>query len=133
MTIPRPTPLRNQRPAVRALAFGLVILGLCVFAWGLRYKLSLYDPPGAGSRHMPAAKLLTGKERRALPVVNIRPAAGSSALTFLAGLLLVAFTAKAIDLRPNSFSSLRLSALLAPVPARTPCAGIFIRPPPRVR
>jgi hypothetical protein len=116
---------------VRALAFGLAILGLCVFAWGLRYKLSLYDPPGAGSRHMPAAKLLTGKERRDLPIVNSHPVAGSSTLAFLAGLLLVTFAVWVIDSRPGSFSSLRLSATRTTVPARTPRAGIFIRPPPR--
>jgi hypothetical protein len=34
-----------------------------VFLWGLRYKVSLYDPPQASSHQMPAAKLLTGKEQ----------------------------------------------------------------------
>ena len=43
----------------------LATLGLaaCVFAWGLQYKLSLYDPPQAASHQIPQAKLLSGNER----------------------------------------------------------------------
>jgi len=66
VTIPRPTPFREKTPGFRVLAFGLVLLASCVFAWGLKYKLSLYDPPQAVSHHMAAAKLLSGKERNAI-------------------------------------------------------------------
>ena len=38
-------------------------LALCVFAWGLGYKLSLYDPPQAPSHKIPQAKLLSRDER----------------------------------------------------------------------
>jgi hypothetical protein len=38
-------------------------LAVCVFAWGLQYKLSLYDPPQAASHKIPQAKLLSGNER----------------------------------------------------------------------
>ena len=41
----------------------LVTLGAAVFVWGLSYKLSLYDPPQASSHQMPAAKLLSNRER----------------------------------------------------------------------
>ena len=43
----------------------LLFLGLaiCVFTWGLRYKLSLYDPPQAVSHAIPKAKLLTRDEQ----------------------------------------------------------------------
>lgn len=43
----------------------LALLGLafCVFAWGLQYKLSLYDPPQAASHRIPQAKLLSRNER----------------------------------------------------------------------
>jgi len=34
-------------------------LAVCVFAWGLQYKLSLYDPPQAASHQIPKAKLLS--------------------------------------------------------------------------
>lgn len=43
----------------------LACLGLCicVFTWGLQYKLSLYDPPQAASHKIPQAKLLSKNER----------------------------------------------------------------------
>jgi len=43
----------------------LLYLGLavCVFTWGLQYKLSLYDPPPASSHQIPQAKLLSRNER----------------------------------------------------------------------
>jgi hypothetical protein len=40
----------------------LLGLALCVFAWGLQYKLSLYDPPQAASHQIPTAKLLSKNE-----------------------------------------------------------------------
>jgi hypothetical protein len=43
----------------------LLYLGLavCVFTWGLQYKLSLYDPPQAFSHQFPQAKLLSRNEQ----------------------------------------------------------------------
>ena len=43
----------------------LAFLGLavCVFSWGLQYKLSLYDPPQAASHQIPSAKLLSKNEQ----------------------------------------------------------------------
>ena len=43
----------------------LAFLGLsvCVFTWGLQYKLSLYDPPQAASHQIPQAKLLSRNEQ----------------------------------------------------------------------
>jgi hypothetical protein len=43
----------------------LAFLGLafCVFAWGLEYKLSLYDPPQTSSHQIPKAKLLSRDEQ----------------------------------------------------------------------
>jgi len=40
-------------------------LALCVFTWGLEYKLSLYDPPHANSHEIPSAKLLSKDEQSA--------------------------------------------------------------------
>ncbi len=45
---------------------GLIIyvgLAICVFSWGLQYKLSLYDPPQATSHQIPQAKLLSKNEQ----------------------------------------------------------------------
>jgi hypothetical protein len=36
---------------------------MCIFAWGLQYKLSLYDPPHAASHQIPKAKLLSRDEQ----------------------------------------------------------------------
>ena len=41
----------------------LLGLALCVFTWGLQYKLSLYDPPKAVSHQIPKAKLLSKDEK----------------------------------------------------------------------
>lgn len=38
-------------------------LALCVFTWGLQYKLSLYDPPHAPSHQIPTARLISRNER----------------------------------------------------------------------
>jgi len=38
-------------------------LAICVFSWGLQYKLSLYDPPQAVSHQFPTAKLLSKNEQ----------------------------------------------------------------------
>jgi hypothetical protein len=38
-------------------------LAVCVFTWGLQYKLSLYDPPQAHSHQIPQAKLLSKNEQ----------------------------------------------------------------------
>ena len=46
--------------------FGMIAylsLAVCVFAWGLQYKLSLYDPPHASSHQIPQAKLLSRNEQ----------------------------------------------------------------------
>jgi hypothetical protein len=38
-------------------------LAICVFMWGLQYKLSLYVPSQANSHQVPIAKLLSPNER----------------------------------------------------------------------
>jgi hypothetical protein len=55
-----PPPSRLSPPSSRSL---LLCLALFVFAWGLQYKLSLYDPPQSQSHCVPAAKLLSKNER----------------------------------------------------------------------
>lgn len=133
MTIPHPTHLRSQSPALRAFAIGLAFLGLCVFAWGLKYKLSLYDPPHSISHHMAAAKLLTGNERRALPVIDPRrTAVGSGVLPFsILALALLAFAVAQWLATLRSFALLFVPVRLAPARCRT--VSSFIRPPPRLR
>lgn len=80
---------------MRALTIGLALLGVCVFVWGLDYKLSLYEPPHSMAHHMPEAKLLTGKERMTLPVVTRHETAPREALPNLPGFLSLALFAAA--------------------------------------
>jgi hypothetical protein len=51
------------RPFSLWVILGSVGLVFCVFAWGLEYKLSLYDPPQAASDKIPQAKLWSRNER----------------------------------------------------------------------
>jgi hypothetical protein len=43
--------------------FAILFLAFTVFGWGTGYKLSLYDSPCSPSTIIPAAKLLSQKER----------------------------------------------------------------------
>jgi hypothetical protein len=119
------------------LAFGLAILGLCIFAWGLKYKLSLYDPPHSVSHHIAAAKLLSGKERNAIALVTASPATSGLAnsivplalTTLTLGLLAFATARFSLGFKSSSLSAQRRRLA-------TPCARSalsFSRPPPRRR
>lgn len=55
--------LQSKRKGIRALPLFFLALGLCIFAWGIRYKLSLYHSPHAASPTVPHAKLLSKNER----------------------------------------------------------------------
>ena len=50
-------------PFGRLATLACVALAFCLFAWGLQYKLSVYDPPEAASHHLPTAKLLSKNEQ----------------------------------------------------------------------
>lgn len=52
-----------HRRASAVTVFAILLLAFTVFGWGTGYKLSLYDPPGSPSTVIPAAKLLSEKER----------------------------------------------------------------------
>lgn len=54
--------LSATRPFSLLAILGFLGLSVCVFAWGLQYKLSLYDPAQAASHKIPQAKLLSGNE-----------------------------------------------------------------------
>lgn len=124
-----PSP-RGRRRGLRVLAFGLMVLGICVFAWGLRYKLSLYDPPQSQSHRVQEAKLLPGRERTALPPVSLTRAADPGAPQAL-GILTLALWAAVL----TGFT--QVSACWAPgfpgtrrTPQFPPGPYSFTRPPP---
>jgi hypothetical protein len=128
---PRRSTGLTRHKGVRVFSFALVLLGMCVFAWGLKYKLSLYDPPHSISHHMPAAKLLAGKEQIALPAVDLRTAPAPGAPLALVPFALAFLALMGVGLQPGMAGS-RL--LLAPARRTTERADLrahFTRPPPR--
>lgn len=127
LSIPR------HRRGLRVLAFGLVLLGVCVFAWGLRYKLSLYDSPHAIGRRMPEAKLLTGKERTAIPVVDMRRAANPEPPLALTGLALVFVVLMGAKLFPGFSGRMPQLGLASIMPPRASLRAHCPRPPPSLR
>lgn len=134
ISVPKISTVRSgHRRGLRVLAFGLVALGICVFAWGLKYKLSLYDPPHALSHHMPEAKLLSGRERVELPVVRLRNVFSPGAplaLSALALTLLVLFRAR-FGVPPASSTRMFAGAHLAAQFSGGKTS--FSRPPPSLR
>jgi hypothetical protein len=117
--------------------FMLPFLGLafCVFTWGLKYKLSLYDPPHAPSHAIPTAKLLSRNEQKAgteNPLISTSSAPQKAMQFTLPGLLLSLFFL--------AFSMLGRVLLDVKSPAaaeqpwrlcrRASLAAFFFRPPP---
>jgi hypothetical protein len=110
-----------------------VLLGVCVFSWGLKYKLSLYDPPHAVSHHMAAARLLSGKERNALPLSAVRLRANAVVPPLLRTLVLAFFAWAALQLQARISSRMGRPLTFRAVPACARSALYFVRPRPRRR
>jgi hypothetical protein len=119
--------------SMRALACGLVFLGVCVFAWGLRYKLSLYDPPHAVSHHMPAAKLLPGREGPELPPLHLSRLANPAAPAALIALTLAWFAIAHAGIFADRQWTAAWRAPVRRAPAQSSSAANFTRPPPHAR
>lgn len=113
--------------------FGFLGLALCVFLWGLQYKLSLYAPQEAASHQIPIAKLLSQNEqswtterqqavrtRNTAKVLYTAPAAA-----FLTLLMLFCIVDNGAggqrEARASRAARLRHSVFLD---------GVFVRPPP---
>jgi hypothetical protein len=131
---------RNERFSPIA-ALGVLLIGIAVFGWGLYYKLSLYQAPQSVTHLAPHAKLLSQKERAAMPygtladgsvdaqwtsdqwASQIRPTADFPvALLWLAASMLVASVAcsRAMTSGAQPFW----------VHSRACCSYFFFRPPP---
>jgi hypothetical protein len=78
------------------LTFAFLGLGICVFAWGLQYKLSLYYPPHSSYHQVPEAKLLSKNEQpritAELPLEGNKQAPAASLLLNLTALMLAWLT-----------------------------------------
>jgi hypothetical protein len=116
----------------RIATFALLGLAVCVFAWGLQYKLSLYDPPQAASRQVPMAKLLSQNEQswatESPLIVRTRTAARviypASIAAFLGGLGLGTVTLQVLNQREQQANR------SWPMRRRFFLNNLFVRPPP---
>jgi hypothetical protein len=112
----------------------LAFLGLafCVFAWGLQYKLSLYDPPQTASHQIPMAKLLSRDEQSSTvehPLVIRTKTSTSVIYTASTAVFLILFLAismlnppvsRGLEKRANGLFHLHRAVLNT----------LFVRPPP---
>jgi len=67
-----PSPLSIRR-SYTLNVMGMLLLAVAVFAWGLHYKMSLYNTSNGLTASVPHAKLLSEKERPEPDVASIRP------------------------------------------------------------
>jgi hypothetical protein len=118
------------RPNLSRFTFVFLGLAIAVFAWGLQYKLSLYDPPHSTSHQIPEAKLLSRDEQAT--VVEGLFVSGDEAGPGIAHILpfsLLAFVV--LGLFPRIFRRLGRQAKR---PWRVSCRpglnAFFFRPPP---
>ncbi len=68
----------------------IVGLAIAVFAWGLRYKLSLYNSASHTFHHVAAAKLLSNRERPANAAIQIERATTPTVVVFVAAFVILA-------------------------------------------
>ncbi|MEO8736545.1 MAG: hypothetical protein ABI380_08395 [Edaphobacter sp.] len=104
----------------------IVMLAFAVFSWGIRYKLSLYNP----ASHMSAAKLLSQRERPATSEASelaADPLANPAPIT-LFGLALGVTLVGLFSLKPT-FSKRNVWDRVQ-LPKRSGQNFFFFRPPP---
>jgi hypothetical protein len=113
------------------LALSILGLAVAVFAWGLRYKLSLYDSAPPAVHHVAAAKLLSNRERPADTALQFERATVPT-------LIVLCFTftiAAGLLLDPRRQSRWTLQRVQNPQrrSIRLTTQPLFFRPPPACR
>jgi len=121
------------RPFSLLVILGSVGLAFCVFAWGLEYKLSLYDPPQRASDKVPQAKLLSRNERpgstgNAL-VVRTKTSAKISYIVPIAAVFLVLLLPLSILSPQSSRQRMQRTSGVSRL-GRGLFNSFFVRPPP---
>ena len=107
-------------------------LAICVFAWGLQYKLSLYDPPQAVSHQIPRAKLLSRDELSSTaesPLVIRTKTSATVIYTTPATIILIFLSAISL-LNPPVSGKLEKQANRLSHLHRAVLNTLFVRPPP---
>jgi hypothetical protein len=110
-----------------------IVLALCVFLWGLGYKLSLYHPPHSFARLVPIAKLLSKNEQPRIAASSIAGAAAaemtpSRAITGGSEHLSVAVLLIVLCL--STARTWSRQAVTAPLRRVDRACSYFVRPPP---
>jgi hypothetical protein len=108
-------------------------LALFVFAWGLQYKLSLYDPPHSESHSIPAAKLLSKNERASVSenvLLTSADVSGKAKHSVFAQLYVLLILSLGFCIALSRRPRLRLpERFIAPSPY-SGLTAFFFRPPP---
>lgn len=111
----------------------LMLLGVCVFFWGLGYKLSLYDFHPASVHRIPEAKLLSRNEdpnatdSARLCLVKPTSAESISAYTFVIFIVSLAGLSRSISASDRQYLALSKPWYLRSAAIQS---AFFLRPPP---
>jgi hypothetical protein len=103
-------------------------LAVAVFAWGLRYKLSLYKTATHTVYHVTDAKLLSNRERPADTVVQVERAVTPTVVAFC--VLFTFFAGSLLELRRQSMWLLQRTRDPRLRPDPRAMRRLFSRPPP---
>ena len=123
---------KSRHSSVR-LSMLLVTLGVCVFLWGLGYKLSLYDFHRASIHRIPDAKLLSRNEDpNATDSTRLCLVNSSTTEQDFSSIFLILIVSLAIVAKRKSPSDRQYLALSKPWCHRftASLSALFLRPPP---
>lgn len=112
------------------LALSILGLAVAVFAWGLRYKLSLYKSAPVALHHVSSAKLLSNRERPANVIVEIERATMPVVVPAVFCATLLLFTGLLLDPRQQSRWAFQRDLNWRRRPHPQALRPLFFRPPP---
>lgn len=112
--------------------FAFLGLAVCVFAWGMQYKLSLYETNHSSTHAIPSAKLLSSNEQsrttKSLLVVRIKnsPTVKCALTDCISGILLPASR----PFNPPTGQSAHIAICARHLHINAYLSDHFVRPPP---
>ncbi len=119
--MPQSTSITKVSPILR---MALLILGVAVFAWGLQYKLSLYEAP-SNPHPVSVAKLIQGEQtNKKISSIQLGNRYKSSLLSVQS--TVVTFVPRIIGRRNRQVDKVVCRSILF-----VPCF-LFFRPPPKI-
>jgi hypothetical protein len=124
---------QTDHPNAARLTFVLLGLAFSVFAWGLQYKLSLYDAPHSTSHLMPEAKLLSRNEQTTAaesPLLTSTTASDAIEHALLCNVFTFLLSAFALLPMPSSSHAEREMKRPWRIFCRPGLTAFFFRPPP---